>query len=216
MTGTAAFAPKKLRRRIAPEKRRKAILRAGLAVFAADGFAAAKLEDVATKAGIAKGTIYLYFDDKQNLFEQIIQDAVAPVLARFEGVVAMPDLPTDKLLAMLFQLFRNEILETDRRLVVRLVLTEGARFPKVAAFYHREVIAKGLELIKRVAQRGVARGEIPANGLERFPHLVFAPLLLTLLWDGLFSKFEPLDVEGLLATHRKFLAGAPADRKASQ
>jgi AcrR family transcriptional regulator len=198
-----------------PEKRRKAILGAGLAVFAEDGFAAAKLEDVAAKAGIAKGTIYLYFDDKQDLFEQIVRDAVAPVLARLQGVAAMPDLPTDTLLAQLFELFRNEILGTNRRLVTRLVLTEGARFPKIAAFYHREVIAKGLELIKLVAQRGVARGEIAPNGLERFPHLVFAPLLLTLLWEGLFSKFDPLDVEGLLATHRKFLTVAPGDRRPS-
>jgi hypothetical protein len=102
---------------------------------------------------------------------------------------------------------------TDRKLVIRLVLTEGSRFPKIAAFYHREVIAKGLALIRRVAERGLARGELASDAIEKFPHLVFAPVLLSVIWDGVFSRIEPLDVEGLLAAHRKVLIGSGNRRR---
>src|SRR5262245_66489899 len=117
--------PKELGRKD-PEARRQAILDAGLAVFAAQGFAATKLDDVAEKAGVAKGTIYLYFKDKQDLFEQIVRNAVLPVVARLEGVAKLPDLPTETVLKMMFDLFRTEVLGTSRKHVVRLVLTEGA------------------------------------------------------------------------------------------
>ena len=209
-----AQTPRK-RRKAEPEARRQAILDAGLVVFARDGFAAARLDAVAARAGIAKGTIYLYFRDKEDLFEQIVRGAVAPVLAQAEAVAALPERPTRDLLALIFQVFRTEILETDRRHVIRLVLTEGGRFPKLAAFYHREVITKALALVRGIIRRGVARGEITTSDLERFPHLVFAPLLMAVLWDGLFSKLEPLDVEGLLACHRDVLTRPQSRRSKS-
>ena len=204
--------PKKARR-AEPEERRQAILEAGLSVFAAAGFEAAKLDDVAIKAGIAKGTIYLYFSDKYDLFEQIVRHAVTPVLDQLQNEAAIPDLPTDAVLARIFEVFRTEILQTDRKLVIRLVLTEGSRFPKIAAFYHREVIAKGLGLIRQLAERAHARGELASDEIKKFPHLVFAPLLLSVIWDGLFSRIEPLDVEGLLAAHRKVLIGSGSRRR---
>jgi AcrR family transcriptional regulator len=196
------------RRQLASEERRQAILRAGLEVFAARGFAAARLDDVAEKAGVAKGTIYLFFRDKEDLFEQIVLGAVTPVLALIGAVAADPETPTDVILGRLFDLFRAEVLGTWRQQVVRLVITEGPRFPAIAEFYHREVISKGLGIIRNLAQRALARGELKSAALTRFPQLAFAPLLLALIWEGLFSKIEPLDVDGLLAAHRELLFAA--------
>jgi AcrR family transcriptional regulator len=198
------------RRQEASEQRRQAILEAGLDVFAAHGFAAARLDHVAEKAGVAKGTIYLSFRDKEDLFEQIVLGAASPVLARLDSVASQSDLPVDALLGVLFEVFRKEILDTKRKEITRLIITEGARFPKIAQFYHREVVAKAMELVRRVALRAHARGELASDGLERFPHLVFAPLLLSIIWEGLFSKIEPIDVEGLLAAHRAVLMGSPS------
>src|SRR5215472_13089928 len=106
------------RRQQASEQRKLAILRAGLEVFAEKGFAAARLEDVAEKAGVGKGTIYLFFRDKEDLFEQIVLGAVNPVLALVGAVAADPETPTDVILGRLFDLFRAEVLGTWRHQVV--------------------------------------------------------------------------------------------------
>src|SRR5262245_25902452 len=190
-----------------PEARRQAILDAGLAVFAAQGFAATKLDDVADKAGVAKGTIYLHFQDKQDLFEQIVRSAVVPVIARLEGVAKLPDLPTEMVLEAMFDLFRTEVLGTSRKDVVRLVLTEGPRFPKIAEFYHREVVSRGLELVGGLLRRAQAKGELTTDSLVKFPQLVIAPIIMAVMWDSLFARIEPLDVEELLTTHREMLLG---------
>lgn len=195
---------KELRRRD-PEARRQAILEAGLAIFAAEGFQTTKLDDVAEKAGVAKGTIYLYFNDKQDLFEQIARDAIAPVIARLEGVAKLPDLPTEVILKEIFDLFRIEVLGTSRRQVLRLVLLEGPQFPVIAEFYHREVVCRGFKLLADMLRRAKTRGELSSDRLSRFPHLVVAPLMLALIWDSLFARMEPLDVEGLLSAHRDLL-----------
>jgi AcrR family transcriptional regulator len=205
--GTSMAKRKGLGRRD-PEARRQAILDAGLAVFAAQGFAATKLDDVAEKAGVAKGTIYLHFQDKQNLFEQIVLNAVAPVITRLEGVARVTDLPAHLVFKALFDLFRTEVLGTSRKHILRLVITEGARFPAIANFYHREVVSRGVKLVGELLRRAEAKGELSTGSLAKFPQLVFAPLLMAVIWDSLFARIEPLDVEALLATHRELLLGS--------
>jgi AcrR family transcriptional regulator len=199
-----------------PEARRQAILEAALDVFAAEGFAAAKLDDVAEKAGVAKGTIYLHFKDKQDLFEQMVREAVFPVIARLEELAKLPDLPAELVLRAMFEVFRTQVLATRRKDLLRLILTEGPRFPAIAAFYHREVVARGLALMGELLNRARANGELSAEGLARFPQLVVAPLILAVVWDGLFAAIEPLDVEGLLAVHRELLLRGAGGRGEGQ
>lgn len=182
--------------------RRAAILRAGMHVFAEHGFEAARLDEVAARAGVAKGTLYLYFADKTALFEEIIRDAVAPLIARFEQLANLPDLPTATVLDGIFKLFQTEVLGTERKLILRLIISEGPRFPNIAQFYHREVVSRGLGILRGLARRGVERGELPDDALVRFPQLALSAPLLAVLWDGLFARIEPLDTAGLLAAHR--------------
>jgi AcrR family transcriptional regulator len=185
----------------AKQARRDAILAAGLQVFAEHGFEAARLDDVAARAGVAKGTLYLYFTDKTALFEEIIRAAASPVSGQLEALAHMPDVPTRILLQKLFSVFRHEVLGTERKLVLRLVLSEGPRFPAIAQFYHAEVVSRGLGVLTRIVERGIARGEIRSEALAQFPQLVMAPLLVSLLWDGLFQAISPLDIERMLDTH---------------
>jgi AcrR family transcriptional regulator len=194
-----------------PGARRQAILEAALAVFTSEGFAAAKLDDVADKAGVAKGTIYLHFKDKQDLFEQMVREAVSPVIARLEALAKMPELSAEMVLQTMFEVFRTEVLGTTRKDLLRLVLTEGPRFPAIAQFYHREVVSRGLRLMGELLQRAGAKGELAADGIARFPQLIVAPLILAIVWDGLFAAIEPLDVRGLLKLHRELLLRAPRD-----
>ena len=204
--------PDRARRTASPDARRTAILEAALKVFAANGFEHARLDEVAAKAGVAKGTLYLHFRDKEALFEDMIRAAAAPILAKMSAETAHPDLPVAALLERLFALFRTEVLGTERKLIIRLVIAEGARFPRIAAFYHREVVSRVLALVRRAMTRAAVRGEISSDAAARFPELVMAPLLLAVIWDGLFQRFEPLDVKGLLAAHAEVLTGSKRRR----
>jgi AcrR family transcriptional regulator len=194
-------------RRIGAEARRQAILKAALSVFAAHGFEAARLDDMAARAGVAKGTLYLYFRDKEALFEALIRDAIDPVLQRLQTVAAVPDMPLSRLLEALFSVFQTEMLGTERKLLVRLIIAEGPRFPAIAEFHYRNVVSRILPLIRSVAQRAVERGELRNDALARFPQLIAGPLLLAILWDAMFAKLEPLDVAGFLRAHREMLTG---------
>ncbi|HMN72300.1 MAG TPA: TetR/AcrR family transcriptional regulator [Rhodoblastus sp.] len=208
MSETAAQVPSK--RRQASEARRRAILDAAFDVFIAEGFKAARLDDIARRAGVAKGTLYLFSKDKDDLFEQVALDAVAPVLERLTHLAGQTDLPFAMLLTGMFTLFEREVLATKRREIFRLIIAEGARFPAIAEFYHREVVSRGLTLVERAAERAHARGEIPSYALARYPQLLFGPLLVSVVWRSLFEPYQPLDVAGMLAAHRAMLLGTAA------
>src|SRR6185295_417066 len=188
-------------RRPQAQARRQAILDAALTVFAAQGYEAARLDDVAARAGVAKGTLYLYFKDKEALFENLVRGAVTPIMERVGTAALAPDMKPAQIVAMFFSLFQREVLGTKRKLLLRLIIAEGPRFPAIANFYYREVVARGMALMRTVATEAVARGEFSSDAAARFPQLIVAPLMLAVIWDGLFSKIEPLDVAGLLSAH---------------
>jgi AcrR family transcriptional regulator len=190
-------------------QRRQAILDAALTVFAARGYEAARLDDVAAQAGVAKGTLYLYFEDKQALFEALVRSAVSPILDTVGQALAAADAKTADILDFAFAAFHREVLSTRRRLLLRLIISEGPRFPELAAFYHREVVSRGMKLLGALARRAVERGEFPTDAAVRFPQLIMAPLLLAVIWDGLFSRIDPLDAAGLLSAHRQALTATP-------
>ena len=194
-------------RKVTPQARRKAILEAALAEFAERGFAAARLDDVALRAGVAKGTLYLYFEDKEALFEELIRSAVAPLMDQFSRIAAAPDLSPLQALDTFFALFEREVLGTDRKLLLRLIIAEGARFPAIAEVYYREVVTRGLRLMHGLAERASDEGVFATQAASRYPQLIVAPLLLAVIWDNLFARMHPLDVNGLLRAHREVLTG---------
>jgi AcrR family transcriptional regulator len=179
--------------------RREAILAAALDEFSARGFAAARLEDVARRAGIAKGTIYLYFRDKETLFAELIRSSLGPIIAGVEA--APPELPLRVFAERFVDLFVTEIYGTRRSDVLRLVITEGARFPQLAEIYYREVIKRALTAVRSIVQQAIERGEVNADTLKRFPQLLVAPGLVAVLWQALFARFEPLDVAAMMRAH---------------
>ncbi|MGE5511241.1 MAG: TetR/AcrR family transcriptional regulator [Bacteroidota bacterium] len=195
-------------RRVASQQRRQAILHAALHIFAENGFAAARLDDVAARAGIAKGTLYLYFADKEALFEELIRSYMSPILDKLEATsAAAAPLPAPLLLQQLFELFRREVLETERKHIIQLLISEGPRFPALAEFYFREIVSRGIRALGGLARQAQASGQLPSNALARYPQLIVAPLLVAVVWDRLFSRFEPLDVDGMLKAHAMLLTG---------
>ncbi len=187
-------------------QRREAILAAALEEFSASGFAATRLEDVARRAGVAKGTIYLHFRDKEALFQELVRATVVPLVATLEKLPPV-DLPARVLLEKFVDLFVKEIYGTERRNVLRLVMTEGPRFPHLAEFYYREVVERALAAMRGLLQRAVDRGELRHQALVRYPQLVIAPALVAIVWTGLFERFARLDVRALLRAHLDLLFG---------
>jgi len=180
--------------------RRETILSAALEEFSARGFAAARLDDVARRAGVAKGTIYLYFRDKETLFQELVRAELSPVVLALEAAPAA-DLPLRVVAERLVTIFVREIFSTHRKDVIRLVLTEGPRFPHIAEFYYREVVERIMTVIRALAQRAVARGELPNDALVRFPQLMGAPGIVAIIWSGLFDRWAKIDVEAFMLAY---------------
>jgi AcrR family transcriptional regulator len=190
--------------------RRAAILEAALDEFSARGFAAARLDDVARRAGVAKGTIYLHFKDKEALFQELVRTMLSPLVMTLEQLRAS-DVPIRVVLERFADLFVREIYGTRRRDVARLVITEGSRFPSIAEFYYREVVERGIAAMRALIERAVGRGELSHTALARFPQLVVAPGLVAIIWVGLFDRFAHLDVAGMMRAHIEILLGSGSE-----
>ena len=192
-------------------QRRAAILDAALDEFSARGFAATRLDDVAARAGVAKGTIYLHFADKEALFQELVRTMIGPIVSGLEQTLPQ-HVPVRTVLEGMIGTFVRDVYGTRRREVARLVITEGARFPAIAEFYYREIIERATGAMRRLIERGIANGEIDHATLVKFPQLVVAPAVVALVWSGLFDRFAPLDVAGLMRAHLDILfsKGRPA------
>lgn len=191
--------------------RRETIFAAALEEFSVNGFAATRLDDVARRAGIAKGTIYLYFKDKETLFQELLRFMFAPLVTLLESGPA-EDLPVRVTLERMLDLFLREVLATRRRDVIRLIIAEGARFPKLAEFHYREVVGRVLVAMSALMKRGVESGEVKHPAYRQFPQLVAAPGLLAVIWTSLFNAHAPLDAAAMMRAHLDIIFG---ERKAS-
>ncbi len=187
-------------------ERRAAIVEAALEEFIARGFTATRLDDVAKRAGVAKGTIYLHFKDKEALFEELIRTAIVPLIGR----LAAPPSPSGSIRDALEGFAKNfiqEVATTRRGDIIRLIVAEGPRFPAIADFYYREVVSRGLAAMRALIEIGVARGEIRSPELARFPQIVVAPAIIAVIWKSLFDRHSPLDANEMLRVHLDLIFG---------
>jgi AcrR family transcriptional regulator len=193
------------RRAARKAERRDVILAAALDEFSTQGFAAARLDDIARRAGVAKGTIYLYFRGKEALFQELVRSMLTPVVGSLEAM-RDADIPMRVLADRLVDLFVDEIFGTRRRDVIRLMIADGRRFPKLAEFYYREVLSRIFAAVRALLMRAAARGEAP-EALVKFPQLLAAPGLVAIIWSGLFDKYEPLDIRAMMQAHVDLIFG---------
>jgi AcrR family transcriptional regulator len=201
-----ASAPPASGRAIRAAERRQAIVDAALDEFIARGFTATRLDDVAKRAGVAKGTIYLHFKDKEALFEELIRTAIVPVVDRITTPPPFNGSVRDALEGFA-KTFIQEVASTRRSDIIRLIIAEGPRFPAIADFYYREVISRGLAAMRALIQIGVNRGEISHKQLERFPQIVVAPAIVAIVWKSLFERHAPLDANEMLRVHLDLIFG---------
>jgi AcrR family transcriptional regulator len=186
--------------------RRDAILAAALEEFSARGFAAARLEDMAQRAGVGKGTIYLHFRDKEALFQELVTTMLVPFITNIEAAPSV-GLPIRVVLERLIDLFVREIYGTERRQLIRLILTEGQRFPQLGEFHYHHVVKRAIAAMRALLEAAHRRGELRNDALVRFPQLVVAPCMMAIVWSGLFDRFAPLDVAALMRAHLDLIFG---------
>ena len=187
-------------------ERRTAIIAAGLDEFTARGFAATRLDDVAKRAGVAKGTIYLHFKDKEALFQELVRTALVPLIGNLMATPAAGGSARD-VLERFAETFVRDVAQTKRGDIVRLIMAEGARFPSLADFYYREVVSRGIAGMRKLIEYGIARGEIRNARLADFPQIVVAPAMVAVMWQGLFGRHAPLDAMAMLKVHLDLIFG---------
>lgn len=182
-------------RRRRKEARPREILRAALETFAERGFAATRLADVAVRAGVGKGTLYLYFSSKEELLKAVVREALIPNIARAERLAAAHDGPCADLLRVIFALAARRIARSRLSAIPKLVLAEASNFPDIAKFYLEEVIYRGFALLGGILRRGIERGEFRPVDIENTARLLIAPLLFLALWRHSFARIAPVPLD---------------------
>jgi len=172
------------------------ILEAAFEEFAKHGYAATRLEDVAKRVGVTKGTIYFYFETKERVFDEMIRHVSRPIFDEVTSFVAALEGPFGvRLRALLDFLFRFIAEERVGREVMRFLIAEGARFPDLVERHHREFLVPFLERLREMIAAGIKAGEFRATPALRYPELIFSPALLLNVWWLLFDDRHQIDVK---------------------
>jgi len=183
--------------------RQEKILVAAFEVFAAHGYEAARIDEVARQAGIAKGTIYLYFRDKEQLFRAVVRSLVQK---KFDVLAANFHGTAEQLLRELGSRMYSQVVRNEKvRSIVRLLIAEGGRFPQLAEIYHREIIAPGMKAVRQALLRGMVTGEFRKTVALEFPQLLAAPAVLAIVWRLLHGERHRLDLGAYSKAHLEFV-----------
>jgi AcrR family transcriptional regulator len=190
------------------------ILDAALTEFATKGFAGARMDDIAARAGVTKGTIYLYFDSKEALFKALLKDTAEPRLDELTRVADAHEGPVGPLIAQLLRFIGNFLATTDRVVLPKIVIAEAGNFPELARFHHEVILTRALGFVGSLIAKGQARGEFRPMPVEHAARLVLAPIPLMMIWRTTFAQFDrkPYDYAGLIECHiQTLLKGLAAD-----
>jgi AcrR family transcriptional regulator len=205
-----------------PARRRKEarpaeLLEAALDEIAEHGFSEARMEDIARRAGVSKGTVYLYFPGKQALFEALVRHALLPRLEALSQQLETGGLSSRAQLRLMLSRVQETMLDPRILAIPRLVIAESQRFPDVARFYKQTVIDRGLGPISALLSRGVEQGEFRPHDTNLVARLVVAPVLKSLIWRNTFEgpTGDILDVPALLSLHLDLLFRALAPEPAA-
>ncbi len=188
-------------------RRRKAerpheILEAAFLEFSRNGYALTTLDAIAERAGVTKGTIYVYFENKEHLFISMVRelmkvtlDTIHTMFERDEGSTA------DLLRAQFSYIYENIVEDRRRREVVRMLIAEAPRFPALADRYYQEIHLPCMDLLKQAIQRGMDRGEIRRSAVTDCLLVIIAPIALVDVWMMMFDERQPLDLKAYFDAH---------------
>jgi AcrR family transcriptional regulator len=198
----------KKRRERRGDTRPQEIVAAAFEEFATKGFAATRLEDVASRAKVSKGLPYLYFKTKEALFKAVVKSVITAHFDVIRAKMEQTELSVEAFLKGPFLAFIQELVTSRRAFIARLLISEGHKHPELTKFYYDQVVSRGIETLQRLIDRGIAQGEFKATPLRDFPQLFVAPVLTAIFWRQLFERHHHLDTDALLRTHIELLTDA--------
>ncbi|MCB6183854.1 TetR/AcrR family transcriptional regulator [Leeia sp. TBRC 13508] len=170
------------------EARPGEILDAALAIFGEKGYAAASIEDIAKRAGVTKGTPYLYFKNKEDLFKALIIASISPTVDGLtEYLKEAQSLPVALQLQGTLHFWKTNVLDTSRSIILKLMMAEASNFPEVARFYQSEVIEKITDQLAALITLGIERGEFRPINVESITHALLAPMIYAVLQKHCFQ-----------------------------
>ena len=213
--------PESTRRQRRKEARPAELAAAALSLFIEKGFAATRLDEVAARAGVSKGTLYMYFDSKEALFKSVIEEGVVPIFEEFEARLEILGDDPERLLREILRGWWTKVGATDLGGIGKLIIAEAGNFPEVARYHHEVVIVRWMTLLRRVITMGVDKGIFRSLDVEPLSQLMFFPLLMLSVWknsmasclvgceaphqisDSYFDTYFDLIFRGLLVAPRQ-------------
>ena len=180
------------------EARPQELTAAALDLFVEKGYAATRLDEIAARAGVSKGTLYLYFNSKEELFKAVVREGLLPLLAEGETLVANSTGPANELFRTIVMRWWQVVGDNPIGGISKLIFAEARNFPEITRFYAEEVIDRGKRLLAAALQRGIDSGEFRQFDPDDLVHIVFSPLMMRLIWkhslDCCGVHIVPIDI----------------------
>jgi AcrR family transcriptional regulator len=189
------------------EDRPAEITAAAFSTFVEKGYAGTRVEEVAKRAGVSKGLLYLYFKTKEELFKSVVKNFVVPRLDELETAVASSDLGAEDFFRGPFVSFANKIARSPVAKIVRLLVAEGPKHPDLLQFYWDNVVSRGIAAIQSVIDKGVQSGEFRRSPATEQPLLFVMPVVFSVIFRLLFAEQE-VDTDRLIETQVDILVAA--------
>lgn len=187
------------------------LLEAALDLFVEHGYAATKVEEVAKRAGVSKGTLFLYFPSKEDLFKAVVRQKITEQIGNWSNEFDEFTGNTADMVRYAMRQWWQRIGATKLSGISRLVMNESSHFPEIAAFYQQEVIAPSNALLRRVLQRGIERGEFRSVDPDYGIYGLLAPMMVLILWKHAMAPCtdtsKPIEPEAFIDSQLEMLLG---------
>lgn len=183
------------RRERRKEARPGELLDAALDLFVEKGFAATRSEEVAARAGVSKGTLFLYFPSKEELFKAVVRENMSGRFSEWAQEIETFEGSTADMVRYCMRVWWERIGATRASGITKLMISEARNFPELAAFYQQEVIRPGMDLVRRILQRGMERGEFRAVDVDYAVFGIVAPMIFLIMMKHSLAPCAPHDYE---------------------
>jgi AcrR family transcriptional regulator len=183
------------------EDRPAEITEAALAAFAEKGYAATKVDEVAKRAGVSKGLLYLYFKTKEDLFKAVIRSFVSPRIDALILNIEQTELSAEEFLRGPFLAFAKSIPKSPVRILIRLMIAEGSKHPDLVQWYWDNVVSRAIKALRSLFDKGVENGEFRKSALNEFPQLLVTPVLFSTVFTIVFKEQMKLDTDRFIEAH---------------